>query len=221
MNMESYILLILLFILLVLLIYSIVKEPANKPNSIPRFENEEEEREFWDKHDSSDYINWKNKKSVVFTKLKDIFYLNIELVEPGAKLPTRAHVTDAGLDIYAIEDVTIPYKCDKVISTGLKMEFPKGYYIQIAPKSGRSVNDKLIIGGGVIDSEYRGIVKVHVYNLSPGSAVHIKKGEKLAQLIVHKIWIGSPKEVDKIGVNTDRGSNGFGSTGLIERNENE
>lgn len=72
-----------------------------------------------------------------------------------------------------------------------------------------------MVGAGVIDSDYRGIVKVHIFNHSYKS-VKIKKGEKIAQMIVHKIWIGTPKQVEHITDDTVRGKGGFGSTGLVD-----
>ena len=143
--------------------------------------------------------------------MKD-FYLNIELSQ-DATLPTRAHPTDAGLDVYASKDFLIPYRGDITHQLGIKVEFPPGYYLQIVDKSGRSTKQKIMVGAGVIDSDYRGIVAVHLFNFCD-RGVRIHKGEKIAQIIVHKIWTGLPTQVDHIEENTLRGKGGFGSTGL-------
>lgn len=142
------------------------------------------------------------------------FYLNIELVDDNAKIPVRAHSTDAGMDVFAISGFTIPPQEDKCVSLGWKCEFPEGYALIVKEKSGRAVKNKLDVGACVIDANYRSEVHVHLFNNSTTDPVIIEAGEKIAQIIVVPIWTGTPKEVPYIDVNTDRGTGGFGSTGL-------
>jgi dUTP pyrophosphatase len=143
------------------------------------------------------------------------FYLDVELVHPNAKMPTRSHSTDAGLDIYSTTNFIIPHNLDVLHSIGIKVKFPAGYCLQIVDKSGRSTKDKLIVGAGLIDSDYRGLVMVHLFNFGR-KVKYIEAGEKIAQIVVHKIWTGVPKQVEHIKEDTKRGTGGFGSTGLKE-----
>lgn len=141
------------------------------------------------------------------------FYLNIQLVDESAKVPTRAHPSDAGLDVYSPRDYVINGNSDCLIPLGWKCEFPEGFALIVQEKSGRAVKDKIDIGAKIIDSNYRSIVHVHLFNNSD-KRIFIKEGEKIAQMLVVPIWTGNPKEVDFIDENTDRGTGGFGSTGL-------
>ena len=160
----------------------------------------------------------------------DDFYLNVELIHEDAKVPTRANINDVGFDIYTPQEVMIKpmieigygYNNDSVIfnnynsiliSTGIKVEFPKGYCLKIVEKSGRSAKDQLIIGACIIDPDYRGEIKVNLFNLGNESII-IEKGEKIAQMIVIPVWTGKINVVKKVNEKTDRGEGGFGSTGL-------
>jgi len=158
------------------------------------------------------------------------FYLNVELMYDGAKLPTKANRNDVGYDIYAPEDVlifpmnhvyededddSVLIECYNsiLINTGIKVEFPKGYCLKIVEKSGRAAKDQLIIGACIIDPDYRGELKINMFNLGY-DVIEIKKGEKIAQMIVIPVWTGEIKQVEKVNTDTDRGEGGFGSTGL-------
>jgi dUTP pyrophosphatase len=138
------------------------------------------------------------------------FYLNIELLEGGI-MPTRAHDTDAGLDFYTPISFVIPPKSDYLISLQLKTEFPRGYALKFTEKSGLMTKEK-IKTGGLIDCDYRGVLKAQLFNLS-NDYVHFDKGMKVVQGIIFPVWDGQPKQVENIEVNTKRGVNGFGSTG--------
>jgi dTMP kinase len=140
--------------------------------------------------------------------IKDI---KVERIKSGAKLPTRAHPSDAGLDLYATENVSIPPYSQDAISTGLKIAIPEGYVGLIWDKSGLA-NQGYTTLGGVIDSSYRGEIKVIFKNLSE-DIYHIQEGQKIAQLLIQKIETPLIKEAP-VEDDTDRGQNGFGSTGL-------
>jgi dUTPase len=280
------------------------------------------------------------------------FYLNFEKIHPNAIMPQRANSTDAGMDVYTIEDVTIAPGKDALIPLGLKCEFPRGYSMIFKEKSGRSVKDKLSVGacpigstlintngghfkaselscefveshelkvlsydldknlydyaefdgfrvvenasqlleityscenlpkasttvsfdhqffdfdlgwvkamqlkegsvlnhikilnlkelknidvystnvkkyknyisyGGfinhncVVDSEYRGELMTHVFNNSD-KEINVKAGEKITQFVVVPVWVGQPNLVESVDKNTDRGTGGFGSSGII------
>ena len=145
--------------------------------------------------------------------------LKFKKLHPDAKLPTRAHRTDAGMDVYTIENVTVPPRGDAITGLGLPSAFHDDHALLVFNKSGRATKLKLDKGAEVIDSGYRGEIHVHLFNHSDEPAV-IKKGEKIAQLLLVKIWNGQPEEIDLIDEGadwddqTERGTGGFGSTGI-------
>ena len=150
------------------------------------------------------------------------------MLDEGAILPTRAHETDAGLDLYAPKDITIPkgdyfVKMDgerllsggtrigsAVIDTGVHVEIPKGYVGFIKSKSGLNVKHGLT-AEGVIDSGYTGSIVVKLYNHT-STSYEFKAGEKIAQLVLLPIITPDLELVDSLE-DTERGSGGFGSTG--------
>ena len=129
-----------------------------------------------------------------------------------AKAPVRANPTDSGMDVFSAVDTTIqPWK-DELIPTDLAIEIPPGYDIAVYNKSGRSLKNKLIHGSHLIDCSYRGNLMIHLFNLSD-EVVVIDEGEKIAQLVVRPVWLGEPEEVEELS-DTERGTGGFGSSGL-------
>ena len=131
-------------------------------------------------------------------------------LDPGAKMPTRAHDTDAGLDLYSPVDALI-YNGDSVtIDTGVHVEIPAGYVGMIKSKSGLNVKYNLT-SEGVIDSGYTGSIVVKLYNHGR-CAVSIQKGQKISQLVILPILTPELELVDSLE-ETERGEGGFGSTG--------
>ena len=137
--------------------------------------------------------------------------LFVKRLTETAKLPTRGSVEAAGLDLYADASVSIMPHANNLVPTGISVIVPTGYYGRIAPRSGVSVKTGLIVNAGVIDSDYRGEIKI-VFQNPTRQYVDIKAGEKVAQLIIEKIALLDVKEVESLD-QTERGSNGFGSTG--------
>ena len=142
--------------------------------------------------------------------------LNVKL-DKGAKMPTRAHEHDAGLDIYAPESVIIYAGDSAKIDTGVHIEIPKGYCGLLKSKSGLNVRHG-ITGEGVIDHGYTGSIVVKLYNNSADEHLHFfEKGDKLIQLLIVPIETPDLVEVETIaelyGGETERGANGFGSSG--------
>lgn len=168
--------------------------------------------------------------------------VQIQKLNPDARIPEYANIGDAGVDLYALEDYDIAPGETKLIPTGLAVAIPRGYEIQIRPKSGRALKTKLRVANtpGTIDSGYRDEVKViienveapiqsietepvtdengnvkslNVLNIEYGKTFHIGKGDKFAQMVL----CANPKihfyEVDKLPEEGDRGG-GFGSSGL-------
>lgn len=138
-------------------------------------------------------------------------------LDKGAKMPTRAHATDAGLDIYAPESIIL-YAGDSVdVDTGVHIEIPVGYCGLLKSKSGLNVRHG-ITGEGVVDHGYTGSIRVKLYNNSRDEKLHFfEKGDKLIQLLIVPIETPELELVENIadlyGEETDRGDNGFGSSG--------
>jgi len=138
--------------------------------------------------------------------------LKVEKLSETAKIPTKALSQDAGLDLYADDYFTLLPGDVTGINTGIKMQIPDGYVGLIWDKSGVA-SQGLHTMGGVIDSNYRGEIKVLVKNLS-NDIFNIVKGQKIAQILIQKVE--APVVVEKkIHDISERGDNGFGSTGLF------
>lgn len=131
-------------------------------------------------------------------------------------LPTYATSGSSGLDLYAAVDEPIILMPNQraVVPTGLVVEIPDGYEGQIRPRSGLTVKHGITVLNtpGTIDSDYRGEIKVILINFGKDKFV-IKKGDRIAQLVVVPIVKVELEEVEDIDFNTERGANGFGSTG--------
>lgn len=136
--------------------------------------------------------------------------------DKNAKLPTYAHSTDQGADIYSPVDITIPaHSTGTLVPTGLKAVIPNGWALHIVARSGLSRKTGLRIsnGTGVIDAEYRGSIGILFDNISDAS-VEIKTGDRIAQFILEKCYQMEMEEInDMTPYSTDRGEGGFGSSG--------
>ena len=140
--------------------------------------------------------------------------LPIILTHKNSKKPVRGTEPSAGLDLFSVEDVIIDESDKALIDIGIKVEIPSGYYGRIAPRSSMAWKKHSDVGAGVIDSDYRGPVKVVLFNLSTTNKLKIKTGDKIAQLIIEKVYFPQIviREI-KDASQTARGENGFGSTG--------
>lgn len=132
-------------------------------------------------------------------------------LDPGAYVPVRAHDTDAGLDIRTPETVVIMPHSSCVIDTGVHIQLPHGTFGKLESKSGLNVNWDIVSCGGVIDEGYTGSIKVKLYNLG-FDAFKLAKGDKIIQLIIQPCLYEDCELIDELDA-TDRGDNGFGSTG--------
>lgn len=132
------------------------------------------------------------------------------ILDKGAYMPTRAHEADAGYDLRAMKSDYIPFGGSCVFDTGVHIEIPVGYVGMLKSKSGLNVNHNLV-SEGVIDSGYTGSIKVKLYNHSK-SAYYVEAGDKISQLVILPILTPDLEVVDKFD-DTERGDNGFGSTG--------
>lgn len=137
--------------------------------------------------------------------------LRVKLNHQNAKLPTRSHPSDAGLDIFAVEHATLRPGVHAVLPTGLHMEIPDGYVGLIWPRSGLAAKHGIDTLAGVVDSSYRGEIKVSIINHGHED-LEIKPGDRIAQLIIQRCELWECVKVDEL-TESDRGGNGFGSTG--------
>jgi dUTP pyrophosphatase len=159
----------------------------------------------------------------------------IELCHPDAKIPQYAHISDSGVDVYALEDITIKPGETVLVPTGIKVALPAGYELQVRPKSGRALKTKLRVANtpGTIDQGYRDEIKIIIENVASriqditiddegkvtsilyGGDYTIGKGEKFCQLVLAEVPKIAFYRVDKVtDVDTENRNGGFGSTGL-------
>jgi len=140
--------------------------------------------------------------------------LKVQLLSDSATLPTRAHEGDAGLDLYAAEAAHIGPGERWQVATGIAVEIPDGHAGMVLPRSGlaRRHGISLVNAPGLIDSGYRGEVKVLLLNNDPAEVFRIAPGDRIAQLVITPVVSAEPVEADGL-TETDRGEGGFGSTG--------
>ena len=128
------------------------------------------------------------------------------------KKPVKAYVNSAGYDLSADESVTVFPKSRAIISTGVRMSIPKGYYGEICPRSGLAVKNGVVAFNGTIDSGYLGLVYVLLFNFSDNK-FSVEKGNRIAQIIFKKCESVSFSFED-FKFDTERGVKAFGSSGL-------
>lgn len=132
------------------------------------------------------------------------------VIDKNAFMPTRAHETDAGLDLYSPIDITVPARGSAIIDTGVHVQLPKGTAGFIKSKSGLNVKHD-ITSEGVIDVGYTGSITVKLYNHGD-TDYEVRRGDKISQLVIVQIITPHLMAVDKLD-DSERGDNGFGSTG--------
>ena len=132
-------------------------------------------------------------------------------VEEGGFEPIRGHYADAGMDLRTPEDVVLRAHDSVVIDTKLHCCIPFGYYGKLESKSGLHVNHEIVCLGGVIDSGYEGSVKVKLYNMG-ANLYKFHAGDKIVQMIIQPCVLEDWVVDDNFG-GSERGSDGFGSTG--------
>lgn len=143
--------------------------------------------------------------------------IKVKRVHPDAVIPEYAYPSDSGFDLHSVEEVNIPSFGRALVPTGICVEIDENTEIQVRPKSGLAINQGLTVLNtpGTVDSGYNGEIKVIIFNTNSGM-VTIKKGMKIGQAVLCPVYNGKNviiEEVQSLGVK-DRGSNGFGSTGI-------
>jgi dUTP diphosphatase len=141
--------------------------------------------------------------------------LKFRLLEPGAQLPTRANSGDAGLDLRAAEPATIGPGERAQIGTGVAVEIPPGHAGLVLPRSGLALRHgiSMVNAPGLIDSGYRGELRVLLLNTDREHPFDVEPGDRIAQLLVVPFAEAVPTEVAEL-TDTERGTGGFGSTGV-------
>lgn len=143
-------------------------------------------------------------------KIDTFEILNVQKLSPSAILPTRAHLNDAGLDLYCLETTLLEPGRSGLLSTGIAMAIPPHYFGLIADRSSHAKKG-LKVFGGIIDPGYRGEIKVVLWNLS-NSDVSLQAGDRIAQLLLMPVMTPVVKEVRELDC-TERNQGGFGSSG--------
>lgn len=147
--------------------------------------------------------------------MTDPVRLEILRTDPDLPLPAYAHEGDAGLDLYAADSVTLRPFERALVATGIAVAIPEGFAGFVQPRSGLAIRSglSLVNTPGLIDSHYRGEIKVIAINLDPVTSIDIRRGDKVAQLVVQPVARVELAEVDELDA-TVRGEGGFGSTGM-------
>ena len=140
--------------------------------------------------------------------------IKIKILDRSIPVLRYAHAGDAGLDLYSSINCELKPFERKKIPTGIKISIPQGYAGFIQPRSGLAIKNGISVANtpGLIDSGYRGEVCAILINLDPKNTFEIKKGDKICQLVIHKVEEVKLETTEDLG-ETSRGEGGFGSTG--------
>ncbi len=135
-------------------------------------------------------------------------------LDPDLPLPTYAHPGDAGADLLTAVDVTLAPGERALVPTGIAMAVPEGYVALVHPRSGLAVRHGLSIvnSPGTVDSGYRGEIKVLLVNQDPRETIELRRGDRMAQLVLQRVERAGFVEVDALP-GSARGDGGYGSTG--------
>lgn len=150
---------------------------------------------------------------VVFSHLLIFPEIKVKLLDTDAKMPEKNNPSDSGFDLFSTQDRLLQYGDRALVSTGIAVELPEGYELQIRPRSGRAINDGLTVlnSPGTVDQGFTGEVKVILINLGIDT-IEIKKGDKIAQAVPSFIPKAKLTIVENLK-ETDRSDKGFGSSG--------
>ena len=142
--------------------------------------------------------------------------MKVKVINKSANdLPFYATKGSAGMDVYSNEELRLSSLSTTIVKTGLFVKIPEGYEIQVRPRSGLSAKSSLRIANspGTIDSDYLGEIGIIVDNTSQTFSYTVKKGERIAQLVLKKVEQIEWEEVEEFSETTERNTGGFGSTG--------
>ncbi len=140
--------------------------------------------------------------------------MEVVLFDEAAKLPSRGRVGDAGYDLAALYDITLAPGERALVGTGVGVAIPAGFAGFVTPRSGLAAKQGLTIvnSPGLVDSNYRGELKVALLNTDQSHPIHIQAGDRIAQLVIVPVATPELVLVSKLDT-TERGTAGFGSSG--------
>jgi dUTP pyrophosphatase len=141
--------------------------------------------------------------------------LGVVKLREDAIVPTRGSKDASGLDLSAVEDVLIPAGKTLQVKTGIAFDIPAGFEIQVRPRSGLSLKTGLRLANsvGTVDKDYQGDCSALIWNTSQEDYL-VKRGDRIAQAVLAPVVILEPELMDGFTKDTDRGTSGFGSTGV-------
>jgi dUTP pyrophosphatase len=140
--------------------------------------------------------------------------ISIRRLDRDLPVPSYAHPGDAGADLHAREDVTLQPGERRLVPTGIALALPDGYVALVHPRSGLAhrVGLSIVNAPGTIDAGYRGEVQVCLVNLDPATPIELRRGDRIAQLVIQRFETAAFVEVDDLP-DSSRGAGGHGSTG--------
>jgi len=180
------------------------EETADSKKEQPQTENGEPKGEL-----EADKIQSNGHTAELETKASPV--LRWAKLSDSAKAPTRGSAKAAGYDLYSAEEATIEPGKRKLVATDIQIEVPSGCYGRVAPRSGLAVKHGIDVGAGVVDEDYRGNVKVLLFNFGD-TEFKVAPGDRIAQLVLERIIYADLEELPSLD-ETARGAGGFGSTG--------
>ncbi len=138
----------------------------------------------------------------------------IQMLDPELPLPTYAHAGDAGADLVARTDVELPPLSRATVPTGVSIALPDGYAAFIHPRSGLAARHGITIvnAPGTVDAGYRGEIAVTLLNTDPETAVQLRRGDRIAQMVIQRVVRARFIQAERLP-GSDRGAGGFGSSG--------
>ncbi|TDD58189.1 dUTP diphosphatase [Kribbella antibiotica] len=138
----------------------------------------------------------------------------IQRLDPDLPIPAYAHPGDAGADLVAVSDITLKPGERGIVGTGIAIALQDGYVALVHPRSGLAAKHgvSIVNAPGTVDAGYRGEIKVCLINLDPHTEVTLKRGDRIAQLVVQQVEKAKFVEVTTLP-GSDRGMSGYGSTG--------
>lgn len=146
--------------------------------------------------------------------------LRIQLLSDKATLPTKGSIHSAGWDLYSAVDIVIPKQSRALIPLDISIACPPNTYARIAPRSGLALKHGIHVGAGVVDADYRGPVSVLLFNMDEHKDFEVKQGDRIAQCILEYVCMTTVMQVESLD-DTERGSGGFGSTGVSKEETSE
>ncbi|KAI1436741.1 deoxyuridine 5'-triphosphate nucleotidohydrolase [Xylaria sp. CBS 124048] len=191
---------------------TVTSPPNSPPSKRAKIENSNT--------DSSSIANTMAEKEITTTsgsgdtpvpQLEQAPPLLIKKLSEKARLPTRGSAFSAGYDMYSSQATTVPARGKALVDTDIALAVPAGTYGRIAPRSGLALKHSIQTGAGVIDADYRGQVKILLFNHGDADFV-IAEGDRIAQLVIERIYTPEVVEVAELDASV-RGAGGFGSTG--------